>query len=457
MAGEPNPDVTMEAVVLRDRLADGSLTAAKMADACLARIEKVEPDIRAFEHIDPDYVRKEAARHDALRRSGRPIGPLHGLPIAIKDIIDVAGMPTGNGSPLCAGQTASRDATLVASLKRAGALVLGKAVTTEFATYFPGKTRNPHNLEHTPGGSSSGSAAAVAAGEVPVAVGTQTNGSVIRPAAFCGVVGYKPSYGAIPRNGVLSQSPFLDQIGVFGRSVADVALIADVLFGFDPDDSATTLQPAPRLLDIAAETPPLEPLLAFAPTAKWDETSDATKAGFGELTQDLKISAEGIVLPDIFAEIWSFQNWIMVADIARNLGPYEMRGAELISAKLRAQMAQGREVRAVDYATAMAHRSILNHLLDEVFDAVDALITPSAPGSAPLSLEATGDPTFCTTWTYLGLPAVTLPLLQDEAGLPIGVQVVGRYGDDARLLRTARWLMKRFGPEAVPLVAGDAA
>ena len=229
---------------------DGALSAEELVEACLARIAEADPAIEAWTYLDPEHARTQARARDADRREGRAIGPLHGLPIGIKDIFDTADMPTEDGTVLHAGRTPAHDAAAVAMLRAAGAVILGKTVTTECATYTPGKTRNPHNPEHTPGGSSSGSAAAVAAGMVPLALGSQTNGSVIRPAAFCGVYGFKPTHGLIPRSGVLKLSRTLDHVGVFARSIEDVALICEALVGYDPADPDTRPRARPPLQQV---------------------------------------------------------------------------------------------------------------------------------------------------------------------------------------------------------------
>lgn len=249
----------LPAVALRERLEQGSLRAVDVAEAVAARIASDEPDTGAWAWHDPRHLAAQAAAIDTHRGRGRPTGALHGLPVGLKDIIDTARVPTENGTPIDAGRVPGQDAWIVARLKAAGALIAGKTVTTELAFMAPAATRNPAAPGRTPGGSSSGSAAAVAAGHVPLAVGSQTGGSVIRPAAFCGVVGYKPSFGTIPRTGVLAQSPSLDTIGVFARSVEDAAMLAEVLFGHDPGDRATEPAPAPRLLATARETPAQHP------------------------------------------------------------------------------------------------------------------------------------------------------------------------------------------------------
>jgi len=437
----------MLALDVRARMERAELSATDYAEAILARIERVESQIGAFTHFDAAVVREKARACDDYRGTGRALGSLHGLPIGVKDIIDTADMPTENGSVIDAGRRPREDATLVSRLRVEGAIVAGKTVTTEFAYFQPGKTRNPANLEHTPGGSSSGSAAAVAAGMVPLAIGTQTNGSVIRPASFCGVVGFKPTYGTISRNGVLTLSSPLDTVGVFARSVEDAALLTDALAGHDPLDEATALLPSPRLLETARTEPPVLPTLAFVRSPAWEVADDATHEGFTALVDALGQHCSEVALPDSFAEAGPAQRTLMLAGMARHIGPYEHRGADQLSAHIRAALEEGRRITATDYLRALDWREALNAGLEPVFDRCDALLTPAAPGEAPHGIGATGDPAFNGQWTVCGVPAISLPLLVGPKGLPIGVQLVGRRGDDARLLRTARWLMRFLDSE----------
>src|SRR6266481_4070635 len=253
---------------------DGTISSEQLVEACLARIREVDERVQAWAFLDPDHALAQARAADAWRSEGRPTGPLHGVPVGIKDIFDTADMPTEYGSALCAGRTPFRDATVVAMLRSAGAVIMGKTVTTEFAYFTPGKTRNPHNCEHTPGGSSSGSAAAVAAGMVPLALGSQTNGSTIRPAAFCGVVGFNPTHGLISRHGVLKLSRTLDHVGLYARSIADIALLAEQLVGYDEGDPDTRPRARMPFVEVATEEPPLPPMLAFVKTPYWEMTDE---------------------------------------------------------------------------------------------------------------------------------------------------------------------------------------
>jgi Asp-tRNA(Asn)/Glu-tRNA(Gln) amidotransferase A subunit family amidase len=431
----------------RDRMARGEFSAADYAEAIIARIGKVENQIGAFTFFDAESVRRGAAERDAYRGAGRAPGMLHGLPVGVKDIVDTADMPTENGSALDAGRQPNKDAALVSRLRSAGAIIAGKTVSTEFAYFHPGKTRNPANLDHTPGGSSSGSAAAVAAGMVPLAIGSQTNGSVIRPASYCGVVGYKPTYGLISRTGMFMMSAPLDTVGVFARSVADVALLADALAGFDSADLATSPAPPPRLLETALSEPPVTPALSFVKSPAWESATSDTREGFAELVEALGERCSEVAPPDDFAESYPAHQRLMMAGMARHIAPYEARGRNQLSEKMQEALEAGRRITAVDYLTALDWRESLNTGLDRLFDHCDAVMTPAAPGEAPHGIDATGDPVFNGQWTLLGVPCITLPLLTGSNGLPIGVQLIGRRGDDARLLRTARWLMRHVDEE----------
>jgi Asp-tRNA(Asn)/Glu-tRNA(Gln) amidotransferase A subunit family amidase len=423
------------------RLSAGECSVRDYTLALLSRVEAVDGEVQAWAHLDRQLLLARADDADADHASGQPDGALFGVPVGVKDIIDTADMPTEDGTPLHAGRQPRVDATVVRRVRAAGGLVMGKTVTTELATYAPGKTRNPHHPAHTPGGSSSGSAAAVAAGMVPVAVGTQTNGSVIRPASFCGVYGFKPSAGLISRAGVLTQSPALDAVGVFGRTLEDVALLAEVLAGHDPQDSSTQWRGSPPLRRFATSEPPLPPTLAWVATPFWDRVAPDAKAAFAELQALLAGRIAPFELPASAADAIDWHRTVMEADIAGSFEREYEQGAAQLSASLRAQIERGSAVSAVAYRKALARVPLLLDSLEVVFEHFDALVTPATLGTAPEGLDSTGDPVMCTLWTLLGLPALSLPLLHGANGLPIGVQLVGRRGDDARLLRTARWLV----------------
>ena len=424
---------------------DGIISSAELVEACLRRVHEVDAEVQAWAFLDPDHARAQAGAADAWRLEGRPTGPLHGVPVGIKDIIDTADLPTEHGSLLHAGRTPSRDATVVAMLRAAGAVIMGKTVTTEFATQAPGKTRNPHEPEHTPGGSSSGSAAAVAAAMVRLARGSQTNGSVIRPAAFCGVLGFKPTHGLIPRHGMLRLSRTLDHVGLFARTVADLALLAGQLMGYDERDPDTRPRARIPFAEVAAEDPPLPPMLAFVKTPHWERADEETKEAFAELIEHLGDRVEEVELFPSAAEAWQWHRTIMEAEMAANLEWEWDKGRDRLSSTLRAQLERGREVRALDYQRAVARIGPTYESFAELFEQrYDAILTPAAPGTAPEGLASTGDPSFCTLWTLTGMPALSLPLMQGTNGLPLGAQLVGPRDGDARLLRTARWLVTRL-------------
>jgi len=440
--------MSLSALSLTEAAADireGRITSKDLVAACLERIEQVDGDIQAWAFLDPDHALRQAEAADGQRMRGQQIGPLHGVPLGIKDIFDTGDYGTELGSPLWAGRTPRRDAVAVARLRAAGAVILGKTVTTEYAYFSPGKTRNPHDPERTPGGSSSGSAAAVAAFMVPGAIGSQTNGSVIRPAAYCGVVGFKPSHGIIPRSGALLLSRTLDTVGVFARTVEDAGLLAEVMAGYDPEDPDTRPMAVPRYAATAASAPPLPPRFAFVRTPVWDQAESVTQEAFAELIEVLGESAAEVDLSGSLAPVIDFHRVIMEAEMAHNLHRDYEQGGEQLSAVLRQLIERGRAHTAVAHQRAIAAIDTIRQGIDPVFDEYDAILTPAATGPAPQGRHATGNPIFCTAWTYIGLPAVTLPLLASEQGLPMGVQLVGRRDNDARLLRTAAWLVNNLG------------
>ncbi len=424
-------------------VAAGDISSAELVEACLARVAEIDDAVGAWAAIDRDHVQAQARAADERRRMGRPTGPLNGVPVGVKDIFDTADLATEYGSPLYAGHRPHADAAAISLLRQAGAVVLGKTVTTEFAYFHPGKTRNPHDLDHTPGGSSSGSAAAVAAAMVPIAVGSQTNGSVIRPAAFCGVFGYKPTFGLISRRGVLELSPSLDTVGVFARSVSDLALIAEALMTYDPGDSSMAPCARPPLSALAAAAPPVQPRLAFVRTPMWERTDALTREAFAELIEVLGDRVEEIDFSFELARVYDRHRVVMEAEMARALAGDAARGAAVMSSELTQALDRGRSYGAIEYIEALRGMRELVADLEALRTAFDAVLTPAAPGVAPKGLDGTGDPVFCTPWSYGGLPAVSLPLLEGEGGLPLGVQLVAPRGDDARLLRTARWLVDR--------------
>ncbi len=422
---------------------EGSLRSEELVQACLDRIDAVDEEVQAWAYLDRDYALEQGRRLDGMHGAGLPKGPLHGVPVALKDIVDTADMPTENGTVLHEGRRPTEDASIVATLRQAGAVILGKTVTTELATYHPGKTRNPHDPTRTPGGSSSGSAAGVASFQFPLAVGSQTNGSVLRPASYCGVWGFKPTRGLTSRVGVLSQSPLLDILGYFARDARDIALITEILAVYDSRDPLMRPRAKPPLLQTVTGEPPMPPRLAFVRTPVWDEAESDAQDAIQELADFLGDHVQEVALPDAFADAVAWHGTIMEADIARNYASLYERGADKMSASLRGQIERGRTTTAVAYNDAVSKVDLLNYGLAELFGDFDAILTLPTTGQAPTGLDSTGSPIFCTVWTLCGTPAITVPVMRGVDGMPIGAQLVGALGDDARLLRTAAWLARR--------------
>jgi Asp-tRNA(Asn)/Glu-tRNA(Gln) amidotransferase A subunit family amidase len=422
------------------RIRDGKLTSQELVQSCLDRIEAVEDNIGAWTHLDREYALAQAKAAQDQRQAGESLGPLHGVPVGVKDILDTADMPTENGTVLHRGRMPEEDSAVVERLRAAGAIILGKTVSTELAVYSPGKTKNPHDPTRTPGGSSSGSAAAVASFMVPVAVGTQTNGSVIRPAAYCGVFGFKPSHGLIPRPGILKQSPPLDTVGVMGRTLEDTALLADVLIGHDSRDPHSRPRAQSQIGRIMAEEPPVTPKLGFIRTPVWDQAEESTKDALRELCEHLG-NIHIMDLPPIFNGALEDHRQIMEADLALSFAREYRDGKDQLSDILCEMIERGQQVLAMDYNAAVARIADYRAEIGEIIHEFDAILTPATAGEAPEGLDATGSPAFCTIWTLAGVPALTMPILQGPNGMPLGVQLVSAKGDDGRLFRNARWLL----------------
>jgi Asp-tRNA(Asn)/Glu-tRNA(Gln) amidotransferase A subunit family amidase len=417
-------------------LADETLTARGYCDSCLARVRASEATIKAWAALEEDRARAIAATLD-LRDVH---GPLHGIPVGVKDIFDTDDLPTEMGSPAFVGNRPAKNALLVQRIVAAGGYVLGKTATAEFAYMHPAETRNPWNARHTPGGSSSGSAAAVAAGHVPVAVGTQTNGSVIRPAAFCGVVGFKPTLDTLPIQGALPFAQTLDQVGVFARSVADAAYFTACLA-----DSGT----------LAAEVGALSrpPKLGVLPRFPWNSAEREAAAQLHATLRRLTAAGAGMIavdLPDDFEDAKRVHRTIMLYEGAREHAPRQAQHRRVMSAALNAAIDEGLAVSHEEYRAALARRAVLAELALDLFADCDAIASLPAPGPAPARLDTTGDPSFCTLWTLVGFPSVALPTGLSEAGLPYGIQLAGSVRDDGRLLRVAHWCEAAIGFDRSP-------
>ncbi len=440
--GKPLNELT--AVEVQAHLAAARSDVEPFFEQLLAYAKAVDERLHLFASLDERVVRLQASHRQAERQRGEPLPALYGVPVAVKDIIDTVDFPTAFGSPIHEGRYAVADATVVRRLRDAGAVIFGKTVTTEFATFHPGPTRNPHNPEHTPGGSSSGSAAAVAAGVVPVALGTQTNGSVLRPASFCGIYGFKPSHGGLPRTGVFEQSPSLDQLGVFARNLDDIALVTEVMTGDDGSDAASSGLAPRRLLSVCRAEPPVPPKFCFVRTPWWDridaEAREAYEA-FLEVMEGVVTVAE---LPSIVEQVLPWHKTVNEAELAFALLREFRHHPAQLSEMLRQQVARGLEIPAIDYLVARDRMPHVAAAFGEYFEHYDAILSPAALGAAPAGLASTGDPIMQTVWTFAGLPALSMPLLQLSGGMPLGVQAVGALHNDGRLLRASRWLVDEF-------------
>ena len=438
------PLSNLTAVNIVQSLKKGEFTCEELVKNYIDHINKYEKNIEAWEFFDETLILKQAKKLDQDHQSGKVHGDLHGVPVGIKDIFDTENMPTSDGTEIHKENPSWNDCTVVSKLKQAGAIIMGKTVTTELAYYSPGKTKNPHDPTRTPGGSSSGSAAAVASHMVPLAIGSQTNGSVIRPASYCGVVGYKPTKGLISRHLVLQISRALDQIGVFSNTLEDAALISEQLFGYDKQDPDTSLSAKPKLLDATKQKPPLEPIFAYIKLPFMDELDEDAKKGFEEIKDELKGKIDEIELPEGFVDIPEWHKVIMESDMARSFSAEYTKSKHKLSNNIIEAIERGMKYTAVEYNNALSKIDAANIYFKQFFYDYDAILTPSASGEAPKGLKSTGNPIFCTIWTFCGMPCINLPLLQGNNGFPIGVQLVSSLFDDERLFRNASWLTKKI-------------
>jgi Asp-tRNA(Asn)/Glu-tRNA(Gln) amidotransferase A subunit family amidase len=439
----------LSAVEAAGKIGAGALSSVDLVKACLARIDETEGQLKAWAHLDPAYALRQAEELDSIRRAGRPVGPLHGVPVGLKDIIDTRDFPTERGTPIFSGRKPETDAAVVERLREAGAVILGKTATTELAFMHAAETRNPHDPTRTPGGSSSGSAAAVAAFNVPLAIGTQTNGSVIRPAAFCGTYGFKPTRGVISRRGVLQTSKSLDQVGVFGRTLEDVALLTDVIGSYDPSDSMSYPRPRPKMLEGSRAEAPVEPEFVWFDLPFNDRLDADARAGLDEVIEALGARVERVPVSENMAGLVNVQRVIHEYEICHHLEETFAEHWGRISTSLQPVVERGRTISDDQYEEAIQVMASAAGYFDEFFKDFDAVIAPSATGEAPKFGNGTGDPVFSTIWTLCGLPCLTLPLLAGENGLPVGVQLIGAAEEDDRLLRTASWVLNQLQSDPV--------
>jgi amidase len=409
-------------------IAAGKTTAEADARPCLDRVAEREPRVLAWQFLDPELVIEQAR---VLDRRGT-VGALQGVPIGFKDIIDTADMPTEYGSPIYKDHRPVADAACVALSRRAGAVVMGKTVTTEFANRFPGKTRNPFDPERTPGGSSSGSAAAVGDEMAPLGVGTQTTASTLRPASFCGCVGYRPTWGDLRMVGVKEASGSLDTLGLIARSVDDVALFRDALLGAKPEPLVDDVDWTPRI--------------GFCRTPLWDDCETSTQSMLGRLARDLAAKGadvQDITLPSDFARIPDAHRWISSFEFSRNFTWEIENHWERISPALRnGRLKDGLSCSFEQYREARTFAQRCREMLPLAFGDCDVLLVPVASGEAPVGLNSTGNASFCAIWTTMHVPAITLPLFKGPNGLPVGAQFVARRNDDRKLMAACKWVMR---------------
>ena len=424
------------------KMREGQISSVEVCKAYIDRINKFEKDVKAWNFFDKKILLEKAEEADEYRKSGKPLGSLHGLPVAVKDIFGTIDMPTECGTVFRKKKSAAQDSEVVNLLKNAGAIVMGKTVTAELAYIHPGKTTNPHDYSRTPGGSSSGSAAVIASQMAPLSIGSQTGGSIVRPASYCGVVGYKPSYGLISRNGALKTSEKLDTVGVFGKSVEAVALLARVLIKKDLYDPATIHFAADSIVEASKKDPLFEPRFIFYKTDKWKNIDKQSRDAFEYFIKKFKKNIEVFDTPSYFKDIPKQHQIIHETDLANNFQVYYKKDKKKLSKEMRDAIERGLKYSAYDYANAIDFMKQSYQSYGEVFDDYHGVITPSASGVADKGLKSTGSADFQKIWTYLGLPTISLPLLTGENDLPLGVQLVGNKLDDIRFLSTANWLEK---------------
>ena len=424
----------------------GKLSSETLVRACLARIANREAEVGAWIHLDEAHALAEARARDESLAAGRAPGPLHGIPVGIKDIYDTADMPTQLGSPLHQGRQPNRDSGVVELLRQAGAVILGKTVTTEFALNHPAKTRNPHDPNRTPGGSSSGSAASVADYMVPLSVGSQTVGSMIRPGSFCGAFAYKPTFGSITRRGMKLLCRRLDHVGVYARSVDDLALIGDAIMVNDVEDEDMLAHPGRDLTAKLAELNGYSPKrLAFVRSPLWDQAEEDAKRAYEDHARSLGNIIGELELPPAFDRALDDHHVILNANLAAVFRrEFEETPAQL-SDKLKARIVQGMPLKASELVDATERADERRRDLDRLLADYDAVLTPAAPGEAPADLTTTGNAAFNAIWTQCGVPAVNVPLLKGANGMPLGVQVVASRGRDANAMAVSRWLWQRNG------------
>ena len=427
---------------LAEKIKSGQLTSVEACQTYIERIKKFDKDIKAWAHFDRKVLLEKAAESDEHRKAGKPTGLLHGVPIAVKDIIGTVDMPTECGTVIRKGKSYSQNAEIIDLLHSSGAIVMGKTATSELAYLSPPSTTNPHDKNRTPGGSSSGSAASVASFMAPASIGSQTGGSIIRPASYCGVVGYKPTYGLISRNGVLRTSYNLDQVGMFGRKVEDVAMLAKVLIKKDKYDPATIHYSTENILTETKKGPIFEPKFIFYKTDYWKIIDKKSREAFEYFIKSFKKNIEIFDTPSYFKDIHKYHQIIHETDLANNFSVYYKKFKKKLSKYMQDAISNGNKYTAKEYAEAVDFMKRSYESYEEVFEDYHGVLSPSSPGVAPKGLKSTGTAEFNKVWSYLGTPCISLPLLEGENNLPLGVQLIGNKYDDHRFLGVAKWLEK---------------
>ena len=436
-----NPLHALTVTEISARIRSGKLSAVSLVEALLARIDSLDPKVKAWVSVDRAGAQESARQRDAEARAGRFRGLLHGVPVGLKDIYHVAGMLTTAGARPFAHERATEDAESVDRLRQAGAIVLGKTATTEFAYLDPAETRNPWNLEHTPGGSSSGSAAAVASRMVPLALGSQTVGSTLRPAAYCGAIGLKPTHGRISCRGVVPLAWSLDHVGIFCRSVADAALALRLLAGHDAGDPLSAREAVGDYVGALSGAGRL-PRLGLPRQFFLERATPEVVSHLEAIAQTLTragASVEEVKLPPSFEGIHEAGTRVMQVEAAAFHAGRFATHAEHYRPKLRALIEAGLKITGVEYVAAQQHRRRFREEMMPIFERIDALLMPVAGAPAPKGLSFTGDPTFCAPWSFAGLPAISLPSGLAQDGLPLAIQLVSGAFDESRLLAVAQW------------------
>jgi len=428
----------------REYLASGQADLETFYEQQLAYARGVQEQVHAFASLDERVIALQATHRKGERARGEPLGRLYGVPVAVEDVVDTIDFPTAFGSPIHEGRYAVADAPVVRRLRDAGAVIFGKTATSEFGGAEPGPARNPHNPGHTPGGSAGGSAAAVAAGVVPLALGSQAGGSVVRAASFCGVYGFKPSMGLLPRTGVLERSPSLDQMGLFARCVEDLALASEIMSGDDGEDRAALALPPRQLASVCASEPPVEPKFCFVRTPWWSEVdAEAREAyeAFVELMHGVVVAAD---LPALVEQAVQWHETVAEAEFAFAMQREYRNHPARLSDGLRQRVERGMQIPVLDYLTARDRMPHAACAFDAYFEHYDAILSPAAMGGAPGGFAASGNSSLQNVWGFGGLPTLSMPLLHLSSGLPLGVQAAGSLHSDGRFLRAMRWLVNEF-------------